>query len=653
MARPLRASRTPGGGGPHLLAMVRQANTMSAHPSYPHLSGTGLGMVAAVSEQPMARLLRKRPAETNQGGGSGRPDQEKKPQQQGQGDLHEGKVSFQKRVVQDDIFGGEDVDETLPAHPFPPTPPFVRPNVTCMRPTLWDGNDFTGEDDTMDFMEGTKVPTSILGGVAPGVAKRWGRVWDFISSPRKKRAEPPVALVNDLNLQSQVRLPKSTGSKFGTKVKAKCRLSSILNMAGRNKIIKALEDDFSSNTSRKSRTAIRTTIKTIFEKSQKELVPPTPDKLKLLAGVLKAAEYKATCLYLGQYKLMVIEAGHTWSQQMARTMDLCKRSVMRAAGPKKQAKEVPTQEDGKELVPHTLHQDKLKVTLARELFEFGVVWMLREVELAAIERKHVEIDFEKRICKFTLPVSKTDQSGESVTRLLQCLCAEGCTPNCPVFVSLQLLDGMVRLNTEFANVTKDGKRANKGQIVRDWKLMFGGEVTGHSARRTGALRYIRLGWNIAQVAYLGRWSSSIICQYAAEALRELPVNDSSAFKNVEKATESQVAPRPPWILDPENVKLQLQTELEAIRLDQKATFEKLDKEVEILKARNRDGGDRLPPLVQHYQSKVVHFNADLANCSPPYVWKTLCGWHYYQSDFLFISGRGEFTLCRKCTELRA
>ena len=52
---------------------------------------------------------------------------------------------------------------------------------------------------------------------------------------------------------------------------------------------------------------------------------------------------------------------------------------------------------------------------------------------------------------------------------------------------------------------------------------------GHSARRTGALRYIRHGWAIPQVAYLGRWKSAVIYEYVAEALESLPVNANQSF----------------------------------------------------------------------------------------------------------------------------
>ena len=37
--------------------------------------------------------------------------------------------------------------------------------------------------------------------------------------------------------------------------------------------------------------------------------PPTPDKLKFLGGVLKAAGYKSAGNYLGEYKLTAVESG--------------------------------------------------------------------------------------------------------------------------------------------------------------------------------------------------------------------------------------------------------------------------------------------------------------------------------------------------------
>ena len=107
--------------------------------------------------------------------------------------------------------------------------------------------------------------------------------------------------------------------------------------------------------------------------------PPTTDKLKVLAAVLKQAHYRAAPQYLGEYKIMIIEEGHQWTDQLERALKLCKRSTTRALGPRNKAKEVTVMETGKVFAPAMTTKKPKVVTLARELFEFGVIWMLREI----------------------------------------------------------------------------------------------------------------------------------------------------------------------------------------------------------------------------------------------------------------------------------
>ena len=108
--------------------------------------------------------------------------------------------------------------------------------------------------------------------------------------------------------------------------------------------------------------------------------------------------------------------------------------------------------------------------------------------------------------------SKKDQEALGMKRTLQCLCGQTCSGECPFWVSTQLVNAVEKFNG-----------ANSA-IVKSWTRTFGMPVGGHSARRTGALSYIRAGWDVGQVAYLGRWSSNIILEYAKEALEEVPVN---------------------------------------------------------------------------------------------------------------------------------
>ena len=155
----------------------------------------------------------------------------------------------------------------------------------------------------------------------------------------------------------------------------------------------ALERDFASVTSVKSKKAIRNTVNSVFKEARGSSgLPPTPDKIKLLGGILKAAGYRAAGNYLGEYKLMAIEGGHSWSDQLERTLKLTKRSSARAVGPKKKAAEVETCEAGESFAVKVSSKAPKRVPLAAELFEFGVIWMLREVELAAIKKDHILLD---------------------------------------------------------------------------------------------------------------------------------------------------------------------------------------------------------------------------------------------------------------------
>ena len=71
-----------------------------------------------------------------------------------------------------------------------------------------------------------------------------------------------------------------------------------------------------------------------------------------------------------------------------------------------------------------------------------------------------------------------------------------------------------------------------------WKTLYGSTITGHSARRSGALQYIRDGWPVSQVGYLGRWKSNVILEYAQEALESMAVNAGITFKPLDHAKES-------------------------------------------------------------------------------------------------------------------
>ena len=523
----------------------------------------------------------------------------------------------------------------------------------------------------MEFVPGMMVPANVErgdtqrentaeGGIF-GAAPALSRVFKMASetcksvynmwSPKKEPKEDKTEriAVPKLNLDGK---PASQGSRKRKAV----NVLELARRASRSKTAVAeLEEGFNSKTSVATKKAMRATIGKILKEARGEPpVPPTAEKLKVLAGVLKQANYRAAPQYLGEFKIMAIEGGHQWSDQLERTLKLCKRSTTRALGPKKKAKEVPVQETGKTFVPTVTRKKPKTVPLARELLEFGVIWMLREIELALLTKDHLKVDVESRSVVLTIPVSKTDQTGLVMTRMLQCLCeSKDCSTGCPLRVSALLVFGMEDLKTHHAAVTNKGKKAKKSQVVKEWQKLYGKGTSGHSTRRTGALRYIRHGWAIPQVAYLGRWKSDVIYEYAAEALESLPVNANRAFiTNLYGTKEhNEMGPINYKPRDVEEVRDYLLSELSLAQEHQQRALKAMDFEIESMKKRADRNNGRLPPFVRLLDSRIVHHNWNMTACTPPLAWKTMCGWHYHKSDYMFLASEEGGQVCKKCMEI--
>ena len=158
------------------------------------------------------------------------------------------------------------------------------------------------------------------------------------------------------------------------------------------------------------------------------------------------------------------------------------------------------------------------------LFAFATLWMLREIELALVMKEDIQIQEDNRIASL----------------YLRCKGECSIANPCPFAISKEALDDMSIEDTQVAHLLSDGIEATKDDIIKSWRLIFGKKVSGHSARRSGALQYIRKSWRVPQVAFLGRWKSNVILQYAEEALATTPV-----MANQTAALPSTLAPRLP------------------------------------------------------------------------------------------------------------
>ena len=205
------------------------------------------------------------------------------------------------------------------------------------------------------------------------------------------------------------------------------------------------------------------------------------------------------------------------------------------------------------------------------------------------------------------------------------------------------------------SVCSNGDRATKAQLVADWRNLFGSTITGHSTRRSGALQYIRDGWSVSQVAFLGRWKSSVILEYAKEALQSIPLNaDKKLFGNSELHQTSQTDEdkhEGRASFQPSNLELvgKLKTEIDSFMNGTKADTTELTTKVRQLETKFENYTKFLPPLVISNRASVVHRNNKVFLCSPSYMWRTQCGWNYYNSDYEFSEDLGMKVTCQKCS----
>ena len=347
-------------------------------------------------------------------------------------------------------------------------------------------------------------------------------------------------------------------------------------------------------------------------------------------------------------KIWHVEEGHPWSELLDRTFKKCKRGLERGKGPRKRAPEVPSDTRGTAREERG-NNKKATIRFARELFEFGMCWMLREAELAILSTTHVRIDHILKRVRLRIPVSKKDQEGEGVQRVLQCLCGEGrCKPECPYEVAQDLLDKLQRRSAGASKlcVAKQGKLATKARLVASWRTIFQQPVSGHSARRTGALEYIRAGWSVGQVSHLGRWKSNVILQYAEEALASMPANlvqhgvQAGQLGNAESAKVVETTRLEEW-------KEALMEEVNLLKVKVKDATKEDKEKKELWKKLSKETQGRLPQKVQSRRQQVVHLNLARSVASPPIGWRTACGWHFYGNNFVFVENDCEVT-CDKC-----
>ena len=175
------------------------------------------------------------------------------------------------------------------------------------------------------------------------------------------------------------------------------------------------------------------------------------------------------------------------------------------------------------------------------VLRLAVWWLTRELEAGSAKVCHVDIFELRKVARWNLPASKTDQAALGCWREHGCTCQGaigvdmcpyhlmktqvgfvrrkfGSCPNTPLFPTSS---GAHFTKIDFVRLVELAASHLGHPLEADNRHLFG----GHSARVSGAQWLVRRGMEIWRVQVLGRWGSSAVLAY----IRDVPASSSSCF----------------------------------------------------------------------------------------------------------------------------
>ena len=184
---------------------------------------------------------------------------------------------------------------------------------------------------------------------------------------------------------------------------------------------------------------------------------------------------------------------------------------------------------------------------------------------------------------------------------------------------------------------------SKLHMVLAWTTHLDKEMTGHSARRSGAMLYARAGMPIPSIQFLGRWKSSAVFRYIEEAMTEMPLN-ATILKN----SEEEEKPLPKEIC-----------KRKALRPKAKPTpsehSESPQKSPTKIKPLVPEGAhERVFAVSKSRSNWTRHTVGQAAWGIPLDNWTTLCGWNFARKNVKVELTKHPSRLtrpCKKCQKL--
>ena len=206
-----------------------------------------------------------------------------------------------------------------------------------------------------------------------------------------------------------------------------------------------------------------------------------------------------------------------------------RRAMQRDKGPEVRAKEVK--------LDASMHN-----AWDSENYAWAVTWMLRAIEAANVKAKDVMVKTDSKVVRLNVRKSKTDQKGVGTWRTLRCCGLEECKRDCPFDLAIRALNDLkgATADTPLFPDSKGGPMS-KIHMVTAWTKHIDEEMTGHSARRSGAMKYARQGMSVQAIQFLGRWKSSAL----------LRPKSSASAKKARKEDNSPESPQKHLVDGPE------------------------------------------------------------------------------------------------------
>lgn len=384
-----------------------------------------------------------------------------------------------------------------------------------------------------------------------------------------------------------------------------------------------------------------------------KVFPLSRDIITTVGAALDEAKIQSGDQYVNELKLMHIEDGHDWHAPLERQLFLVKKALQRHKGPEQRAKEVKP-----ESLSGLVWEARCSKFRGHERpawsYAFACIWMLRAAEAVKVKVKHLRLDHLTKTVSLVIPHSKMDQRGKGVTRTFTCMCWEGscdrwCAWGCAIRCLAEHTDGDGEAPL-FKGVVRGGKKSvSKAQMVRGWNRDVAPTITGHSARRSGAMRYTRAGLDITTIGFLGRWKSSAVLRYVEEAMSEMPANTRQEGRRTEAPEKGEDNPvrasnEEPILRDAHEVEKHVTVHEKVVK------FVK-DKEAIVIPADPED--EDMWAISSHSRGKVAHVVTKASWGLDLDSWQAHCGWHFAQRFVkvqLVRKPPKKTKVCQKCEQ---